>query len=444
MKICVNGQPTKLQKRDRIKMSGWKASIGVYRNPKMIVMLILGLFSGLPFVLIFSTLAYWLADKGVSKTDIALFSLVRFPYSFKFLWAPYVDQYKIPMLTRMLGQRRSWAVVFQIFLMISLLLLIRTDPVSMPVMTGICAVCVAFFSASQDIVFDAFRVEDFQPQDQGAASGSFVFGYRIGMLAAGAGALYLAEVMSWENVYTLLALSGMIGLLTVLSVKEPPRHIVKENGNFFNSAVVAPIKDFISRPGWVWIILFIMLYKLCETTMGTMTAPFYTEMGFSYDQIATVVKLYGIIATILGGLIGGVIVVRFGVMPSLLICGILQGISNLPFAYLATQGNSLTWLAISVISDNLGAAMATSAFVAYMSFLCNTAYTATQYALLSSLMALPRDLLSSGSGWIADHTTWPVFFIITAFLSLPGLIVLLVLNRKFPHKNPQDTSADTP
>lgn len=425
-------------------MAGWKESVGVYRNPKMIVMFILGLFSGLPFVLIFSTLAYWLAAQGVSKTDIALFSLVRFPYSFKFLWAPYVDRCEIPVLTKTLGKRRSWALVFQFFLMLSLLLLIRTNPAQMPVLTGICAVCVAFFSASQDIVFDAFRVEDFQPQDQGAASGCFVFGYRIGMLVAGAGALYLATILSWENVYTLLALSGVIGIITILAVKEPEHHAVKENKNFFQSAVAAPIKDFISRPGWIWIVLFIMLYKLCETTLGTMTAPFYIEMGFSYDQIATVVKLYGIAATISGGLLGGIMVVRFGIMRSLLICGVLQGISNLPFAYLATQGNSLTWLMISVVSDNLASAMATSAFVAYMSFLCNTAYTATQYALLSSLMALPRDLLSSGSGWIADHTTWPVFFVITALLSLPGLAVLLILDRKFPQNPPADTSADKP
>ena len=188
-----------------------------------------------------------------------------------------------------------------------------------------------------------------------------------------------------------------------------------------------------------------MLFRsLCETTLGTMTSPFYIEMGFTYAQIATVVKLYGIIATLAGGFLGGIVVARSGIMRSLLICGILQGISNLPFAYLATQGNSLTWLTISVVSDNLASAMATSAFVAYMSFLCNAAYTATQYALLSSLMALPRDLLSSTSGWLADHTTWPVFFTITAVLSLPGLIVLGFLNRKFPQKNQADISADTP
>lgn len=426
-------------------MNSWKASIGVYRNPKMVVMAVLGFFSGLPLILLLSTLAYWLTSKGVSKTDIALFSLTRFPYSFKFLWAPYVDRCKIPVMTDALGQRRSWAILFQICLMLSLLALIRTNPAVNPTLTGLCAVAVAFFSASQDIVLDAFRVEDFAPQDQGAASGCFVFGYRIGMLAAGAGALYMAEVMSWENVYTVLALSGLIGMATILIVKEPlAKKEIDTRENFFKTAVVAPIKDFVSRPGWYLIILFIMLYKLCETTLGTMTSPFYMEMGFTYAQIATVVKLYGIIATLLGGFIGGAVVVRCGIMRSLLICGILQGLSNLPFAYLATQGNSMTWLTISVISDNLTSAMATSAFVAYMSFLCNAAYTATQYALLSSLMALPRDLLSSTSGWLADHTTWPVFFAITAALSLPGLIVLLFLNRRFPQKNQADTLADTP
>ncbi|MBR1777190.1 MAG: AmpG family muropeptide MFS transporter [Alphaproteobacteria bacterium] len=426
-------------------MNSWKASISVYRSPKMAVMAVLGFFSGLPLVLLLSTLAYWLAGKGVSKTDIALFSLTRFPYSFKFLWAPYVDRCKIPVLTKALGQRRSWALLFQVCLMISLAALIRTNPAVNPMLTGVCAIAVAFFSASQDIVLDAFRVEDFDPQDQGAASGCFVFGYRIGMLAAGAGALYMAQVMSWENVYTILALSGIIGMATILAVKEPKvRKETADQKKFFKTAVVAPIKDFIARPGWFLIILFIMLYKLCETTLGTMTAPFYVELGFSYDQIATVVKLYGIAATILGGFLGGIAVVRWGIMRSLLICGILQGISNLPFAYLATQGNSLTWLMISVISDNLTSAMATSAFVAYMSFLCNAAYTATQYALLSSLMALPRDMLSSMSGWLADHTTWPVFFMITASLCLPGLIVLWFLNRRFPQKAQVDTSADTP
>lgn len=426
-------------------MSGWKASIGVYRNPKMVVMAILGFFSGLPLVLLLSTLAYWLTSKGVSKTDIALFSLTRFPYSFKFLWAPYVDRCKLPVLTKLFGQRRSWALLFQVCLMISLLLLVRTNPAVNPVLTGICAIAVAFFSASQDIVLDAFRVESFEPQDQGAASGCFVFGYRIGMLMAGAGALYLAGAMSWENVYTVLALSGIIGIATILIVKEPT--VTRETsvqGNFLKTAVIAPIKDFISRPGWFLIILFIMLYKLCETTLGTMTAPFYVEMGFSYAQIATVVKLYGIIATLLGGFLGGIAVVRFGIMRSLFICGVLQGISNLPFAYLATQGNSMLWLMISVVSDNLASAMATSAFVAYMSFLCNAAYTATQYALLSSLMALPRDMLSSASGWLADHTTWPVFFTITAVLSLPGLVVLWFLNRRFPQEKLADTSADKP
>ena len=426
-------------------MNGWKASIGVYRNPKMVVMAILGFFSGLPLVLLLSTLAYWLTSKGVSKTDIALFSLTRFPYSFKFLWAPYVDRCQLPVLTKLFGQRRSWALLFQVCLMISLLVLVRTNPAINPILTGICAIAVAFFSASQDIVLDAFRVESFEPQDQGAASGCFVFGYRIGMLMAGAGALYLAGIMSWENVYTVLALSGIIGIATILIVKEPAvKRETSIQGNFLKTAVIAPIKDFISRPGWFLIILFIMLYKLCETTLGTMTAPFYVEMGFSYAQIATVVKLYGIIATLLGGFLGGIAVVRFGIMRSLFICGVLQGISNLPFAYLATQGNNMLWLMISVVSDNLASAMATSAFVAYMSFLCKAAYTATQYALLSSLMALPRDMLSSASGWLADHTTWPVFFTITAVLSLPGLIVLWFLNRRYPQKNHADTSADKP
>lgn len=410
-------------------MTPWKTALTVYKNPKMLTMLILGFFSGLPLLLIFSTLSFWLTDCNISKTAIGAFALVRLPYSFKFLWAPYVDRIDLPVIGH-LGRRRSWALVFQTGLMLSLLALIRTNPAETPLLTAGFAVAVAFFSASQDIVFDAFRIESFSTNDQGAASATFVTGYRIGMLASGAGALYMSVYLSWTAVYTLLAVSGLIGMATILFVKEPLK-ITRPRGHFFKEAVIAPIKDFLSRDGWFLILLFIMLYKLCETTLGTMTAPFYTELGFSRAQIATVAKIYGVLATIVGGIAGGALVVRFGIMKSLVVCGILQGLSNLPFAYLATQGDSMLWLSISVISDNMASGMATSAFVAYMSFLCNTAYTATQYALLSSIMALPRDLLSSGSGWLADRMSWPMFFTTTALFSLPGLFLLFLLHRKF-------------
>lgn len=432
-------------------MSNWKQAFTVYKNPKMLVMLILGFFSALPFVLIFSTLSFWLSDQGVKVTAIALFSLVRLPYSFKFLWAPYIDRCAIPFLTRKLGRRRSWALLFQSCLIVSLFTLVHTNPVTNPLSTGLCALCVAFFSASQDIVFDAFRIEYLPEKDQGAAAATFVFGYRIGMLIAGAGALYLSDIArtltgqnGWIIVYEIMALSGLFGIATVLCVKEPENISKKTKASFFKEAVIAPIKDFLSNSGWLLIILFLITYKLCETSIGTVTPKLYKELGFTNTQIATVVKLWGVMATVFGGFLGGLLVARLGIVRSLFICGVLQGLSNLPFAVLSLQGNSFLWLIISIVSDNMSAGMATTAFVAYMSSLCNTAYTATQYALLSSLMALPRDLLSSGSGWLVSVVGWPVFFVITAFLSLPGLIILHFLNRKYVQNQPIPSSANKP
>ena len=425
-------------------MNALKSAFLVYKNPKMIAMLILGLFSGLPFVLVFSTLSFWLSDCDVDVKAIALFSLARLPYSFKFLWAPYIDRMSLPFLTKRLGQRRSWAVFFQICLMISLTALVHTSPAQAPLMTGVFAVLTAFFSASQDIVFDAFRIEYLKQQDQGAAAATFVFGYRIGMIVAGAGALYLSDIVGWTHVYEILAISGIIGIVTILCAKEPPAPAVEKQKNFFKDAVIAPIADFLKKPEWLLVVFFLLTYKLCETSIGSVTPKLYKELGFSNTQIATVVKLWGIAATIFGGFLGGVLVARLGLFKSLLICGILQGVSNLPFAVLSLKGDSLVWLTTSIVSDNMAAGMATTAFVAYMSSLCNKAYTATQYALLSSLMALPRDLLAAGSGWLVASIGWTCFFVFTAFLSLPGLLVLLFLNRKFPQKSQEDTSADTP
>ena len=338
----------------------------------------------------------------------------------------------MPFLTRKLGQRRSWAIVCQAFLIVFLIALIHTEPLVCPLATGVCAVGVAFFSASQDIVFDAFRIEYLPEQEQGAASATFVFGYRVGMLAAGAGALYLSDFVGWTRVYEFMAISGVLAVIVMLSVKEPPREPIQAKQNFFKDAVVAPIGDFLSKSGWLLIVLFIVTYKLCETTIGTVTPKLYKELGFSNSEIATVVKLWGVGATIFGGFLGGALIVKIGLFKTLLTCGVLQGISNLPFSVLALNGNSLLWLTVSIVSDNMASGMASTAFVAYMSSLCNTAYTGTQYALLSSLMALPRDLLSSGSGWLVVQLGWPLFFVFTAFLSLPGLFLLILLNRKFP------------
>lgn len=431
-------------------MNGLKRAFGVYENPKMIVMLILGFFSALPFVLIFSTLSYWLSDNLVKVEAIALFSLARLPYSFKFLWSPYIDSVSLPYLSARLGRRRSWALVFQVCLIAGLIALVHTNPLENPLATGVCALAVAFFSASQDIVFDAFRIEYVAPEDQGAASAVYVFGYRVGMIVAGAGALFLSDVIGWTHVYEALALSGVVGMATILIASEPRTAIAPRQKNFFKDAVVAPVADFVTRKDWLIIVLFILTYKLCETSIGTVVPKLYKEAGFSNTQIATVVKLWGVAATIFGGFLGGALIVRIGVVRSLVVCGILQGVSNLPFAVLAVSGNSFFWLTFSIVSDSLASGMATTAFVAYMSSLCNTAYTATQYALLTSLMALPRDLLGASSGWLVAAIGWAPFFVFTAFLSLPGILLIVLLDRRrarrpaTPEPEQARASADTP
>ena len=422
-------------------MKSWKNAVAVYRDPKMAAMLVLGMFSAIPFVLVFSTMSFWLSDCGVGVKAVAAFSLVRLPYSFKFLWAPYIDHTPLPFLTKRLGQRKSWAILFQICLLCCLIALVHTDPLTNPAATGIFAVLIAFFSASQDVVFDALRIECFEKDNQAAAAATYIFGYRVGMLIAGAGALSLSDMIGWVRVYEVLAVSGVLGVFTVLCLKTPAYEAPKEKKNFFQDAVAAPIKDFLKNQGWLLIVLFIITYKLCETTIGTVTPKLYKELGFSNLEIAAIVKLWGVAATIAGGFLGGILVVRFGLFKSLFICGILQGFSNLPFAVLSVSGNSMFWLTVSIVSDNMAAGMATTAFVAYMSSLCNTAYTATQYALLSSLTALPRDLLSSGSGWLVVWMGWPAFFVFTAFLSLPGLGLLWLLNRRFPQK-PRDVPSE--
>ncbi|MCQ2965936.1 MAG: MFS transporter [Alphaproteobacteria bacterium] len=410
-----------------------KNPFSVYKSPKMIVMMILGLYSALPFIMVFSTLSFWLSDIGLNVKTVAMFSLVRLPFSFKFLWAPLIDRGKIPFLTDKLGRRKSWGLLCQFLIMCSLIGLVATKPLQNPSMTAVLAICVAFFSASQDIVLDAFRIEYFDKSEQGAASATYVFGYRIGMLIAGAGALLMADHLGWTAVYQIIGLSFLIVMLIFFKVKEP-EYTPTEKISFKN-AVVEPLADFFKKPGWLLILLFLLTYKLCETTLGTVTPKLYLELGFTKTQIAAVVKVWGIVATLLGGFLGGALIVRVGIIKSLIICGMLQGISNLPFAVLSLNEQSFLWLNISIISDNMASGMATSAFVAYMSSLCNKSYTGTQYALLSSVMALPRDVLSASSGFLVQAMGWALFFVLTAFLSLPSLLILYFLNRKMKKYN---------
>ncbi|MBF0282842.1 MAG: AmpG family muropeptide MFS transporter [Magnetococcales bacterium] len=424
--------------------SRWLEAASVYRDRRMVLVLLLGFSSGLPLALTASTLTLWLAREGVDKASIGLFALVGTPYGFKFLWAPLVDRLGFPPFTRWLGRRRGWLMVSQLTLLAAILALGTADPAHQPVWTALLALAVSFLSATQDIVIDAYRVEILPPRLQGAGAGVIVLGYRVGMLTSGAGALYVAHGAGWFAAYALMAALMGVGLLATLLFAEPPPPAGeglassapsaaapsaaggwswRRLRHWLRGAVVDPFADFLRRPGWFTILAFILLYKFGDALAGVMINPFYVEMGFSEMDIANASKSFGMAATIAGGLLGGVVVSRLGVMPSLLVCGVLQLLSNGMFTLLALAGHSLPLLFLAVGVENLTGGLGTAAFVAYLSSLCHVAYTATQYALLSSFMAAGRTLLASSGGWLALQVSWPLFFLLTAAAALPGLLL---------------------
>jgi len=450
-------------KRYTAKRAGrqWLDACRVYADRRVLSLLFFGFSSGLPLALTFGTLSLWLAEVGVSKTTIGLFALMGVPYTFKFLWSPVVDRADIPYLGRRLGRRRSWAVVTQTALMVTITGLGATDPVAQPGVTAILALLVAFFSATQDIVIDAYRVEILEERQYGAGAATIVLGYRLGMLVSGAGALYLASFVSWYATYGLMAVLMSVGLVTVLVNPEPAVRQSRESAEqeariarylearphlgskwarvaaWVYGAVVGPFAEFMSRRGWVLVLLFILLYKFGDALAGVMGNPFYVELGFTKIQIASISKAFGLAATIFGGIVGGVLVSRIGIIKSLVVCGILQMVSNLMFALLAVVGADSVVLSLTIAVENLSGGMGTAAFVAYLSSLCNVAYTATQYALLSSFMAFGRTLLSSSGGWLADQMDWVSFFVLTTAAAIPGLILLLWMTKRFPQVSPK-------
>ncbi|MGD9638633.1 MAG: AmpG family muropeptide MFS transporter [Alphaproteobacteria bacterium] len=417
-------------------------NFAVYLDKRIISILFLGFSSGLPLLLLFSTLSFWLKDAGVPIELIGFFSLVRTPYSFKFLWSPLIDRYKIPYFSKVMGRRRSWVLLTQILLMFSIWGMACSNPNSSLYVMGCFAFLVAFFSSSQDIVIDAYRIEILEETEQGAGSAMVVLGYRIAMLFSGAGALYLASFFSWQVVYMVMGCAVLVGIITILLIKEPKYEekgeSISQKEDFliaiFRKSIVEPLKDFMQRPKAIWILAFIMVYKLCDTYMGIMANPFYVEVGFSKETIAKIIQVYGMGATITGGILGGVFVKKYGIMNSLFVGAILQALSNLMYAAQAVVGNDERFLVLTITVENISGGLGTTAFVAYMSSLCSIAYTATQYALLSSIMAFARDILASTSGKVAFLLGWTNFFIVTSFMAIPSLLLLIII-KKYPIKN---------
>ena len=419
---------------------GWQETRALYLEKRLIIVFFMGFASGLPFLLTGATLSIRLAEAGLSLTTIGLFALVGTPYNLKCLWAPLIDRVHLPLLSGILGRRRSWMVLIQIGLMASIVALGVIDPVVWPQWTAFLAFTVAFFSASQDIVIDAYRIEVLDEDQQGAGAAMTQAGYRFGLLAAGAGALYLASSIHWPLVYGTMAALSFIGLVTTLfaplpRLTPPGEETLNPEEGWFHATLVAPFVEFFKRGTMgtaLTILVFILLYKFGDAFAGVMANPFYLLIGFTKVEIANVSKIFGVFATLLGVFLGGQVVKRYGILNSLLYCGILQMISNLMFAAQAAIGPKVGFLFLTIGIENLSGGMGSAAFVAYLSLLCNTAYTGTQYALFTSLMAFGRTWLSAASGWTADQMDWGLFFIISTFLAAPGLLILIWMKRHLP------------
>lgn len=438
----------------RVKGLSWSEAVSVYSKPRVIGMLFLGFAAGLPFPLVFTTLSTWLAQIGISKTIIGFFAWVGITYSIKILWAPVVDRMPLPFITRWFGQRRSWMLLAQAGIIAGLLGMAWTDPAQHITGMALFALLVAFSSATQDITIDAYRIEAVQDEYQGAMAAMYQAGWRIAAaLVAGAAALYLSDFFSWSVAYTVMAASMAVGVITVLVISEPERNIneltylqeqrvidflettahipdiLRMPVAWFIGAVVCPFTEFFQRNSRnaLLLLFFIGIYRISDIVLGNMSHPFYIDMGYTVIEIANVAKILGVAMTLLGAFIGGVLVVRYGILRILLLGAVLVSVTNLMFALLAQNGHSLAGLAIVLSSDNFSGGLASTAFIAYLSSLTNKAYTATQYALFSSLMTLGPKFISGFSGMVIDAEGYIFFFSYAAALGVPAILMVLYL-----------------
>lgn len=464
----------------------WAEAFGIYLHPRVIGMLFLGFSAGLPFLLLFSTLSLLLRDAEVTRTAVGFFAWVGITFSIKVLWAPVVDHIPLPWLTRALGKRRSWILAGQLGVVAGLFAIAMINlqaemVISMVdgdvemvspdrfwiVAVALAALWVAFSSATQDVAIDAYRIEAAPDDLQGGMAATYQLGYRIGLLAAGAGALYVAEYWPWQIAYLVMAALMLGGIITVLVIREPessrPAGSILEEDHvvafmaardhlslrqrrllgWFYGAVGCPFGEFFRRNGKfaLMILLFISVYRLSDITMGVMANVFYDDLGFSYLDIAKVTKVFGFFVSIAGVLFGGVLVARYGIMPVLLLGAILVATTNLLFAYLAIQGKDIWLLAMTISADNLSAGIAGTAFIAYLSSLTNRNYTATQYALFSSLFTLFGKLVAGFSGVIVDAEGYVFFFIYASALGIPAILLVLYLMH---HERRKEAAASAP
>ncbi|MGH8635529.1 MAG: AmpG family muropeptide MFS transporter [Burkholderiales bacterium] len=422
------GQPTGEAAGQPVRAS-WTQTLRAVFSVRMLIAALMGFASGLPLLLTGSVLQAWLRDGGVDLASIGLFALVGLPYTLKFLWSPLFDRYALPLL----GRRRGWLVLTQAALAAALVALSYANPTSDDlVAVSVAALMVAFFSASQDIVVDAHRRESLTDLELGLGSAMYVNGYRIGMLLAGGGGLILADVLSFPETYRLLAAFMAACVVVSLVAPEPP--LPPGRPRSLAEAVVLPFRDYFTREG-AWLALaFILLYKLGDTLASAMTTPFYLDLGYSKSEIGAVVKLFGFWATLAGATLGGIWILRIGLKRALWLFGIGQMVSTFGFVVLSGLPPTLPALATVIAVENLTAGLGTAAFVGFMGALTDRRFTATQYALLSSLMGIPRVLAAAPTGWLAQSLGWSTFFLACALIALPGLALLRWMRRLMPEE----------
>jgi len=505
------------------KLHSWQESLKAFAHPRVVTMLFYGVVAGLPLLLIFSSLSLWLREAGVERAAVTYFSWAALGYSFKFVWAPLIDVIPLPILTRKLGRRRAWLLLSQLMVMLSIALMALVDPASQGLtLMALAAVLLGFSAATQDIVIDAYRIESAGKELQALMSASYIAGYRIGMLIAGAGALFLASYFgstlgsydfnAWQITYLVMSGFMLIGIITTLVIDEPAvnqtirTQVASDYAGLFFTFVVAvsgfiaffassaelalqaklvvagwvlnanlagvlvemlrlalasgvavllalfclrfewvdkallkrsylePIQDFFRRYGWslAWLLLALVgLYRISDIVLGVIANVFYQDMGFTKPQIATVVKTFGLFMTLLGGFLGGILAVRYGVMRILMLGAILSGATNLLFMLLAGMGNEVWMLYVVISADNLSGGLASAAFVAFLSSLTNISFTAVQYAIFSSLMTLLPKMLGGYSGTMVDAIGYQGFFLSTALMGVPVLLLIILATKRF-------------
>ena len=398
-----------------------------YLEKNILVSMIMGFVSGLPLLLTITLLQAWLTDENVSKSTIGLFALIGLPYSLKFLWAPVFDRYVISKL----GRRRGWLLVSQILLIISIYALGTSNPSLNLYNVAILSLAVTFFSASQDIVIDAYRRESLSDKEQTLGASAYVLGYRIGALAAGAGGLILADIYSYSTVYTLMAVIMVIGVITTLVANEP---FVDATPRTMKEAIIDPFKEFFNRYNVdgtnknyipLLVLLFVLLYKVGDTMAHSLSTNFYLDIGFSKTEIGTIVKFFGLGATLLGAFIGGAVSMKIGLYKSLIYFGVFQLIATLGFTLLYYAGDNIAVLITVISMENFAAGMGYTAYLAFIAHMTSREFTATQFALMTALMSLPRTFLSGTSGYLVELMNWDLYFIFCSLIAIPALIILM-------------------